>query len=269
MPIRGASVWHLGQDMGASRGTDIASITKGRVVKAGAATGFGQVVVVRHNLDGRRIYSVYGHVIDGDRFVQVGDWVRHGQRIAEVGSSGTSTSPHLHLELWRNEYKGSGTTVDPLVWMRDHSASLEAGAAWRRARTVPSSCTYYTTTNVNLRTGPGTGYSTIRTVGVNRMLTAEPGAGSGIWRKVTWRGTTGWMHGSYVSPYLTSLGTRYVRVDGLRLRAQPSTSSGVRATLRKGTAVRLIWPAASGWTKVYVNGKQGFVVTKYLTTTRP
>jgi murein DD-endopeptidase MepM/ murein hydrolase activator NlpD len=268
-PIRGASVWHLGQDMGAGRGTDVRAISRGTVVKAGSAPGFGQVVVLRHWLNDVRWFSVYGHVVDGNRFVQTGDKVPAGRRIADVGSSGTSTSPHLHMEIWRNEYKGEGSTRDPLVWMRERGASLSRGAAWARTRSVPSSCTYYTTTNVNLRTGPGSGYRVIRTVPVNRVLTAEPGDGSGVWRRVNRAGTVGWMHSSYISPTLTSLGTLYVTANGLRLRAEPNTSSAVRATLSRGTALRKIWPSQGGWTKVYVGGRQGFVNNNYVSTRRP
>ncbi|GAA1720890.1 hypothetical protein GCM10009809_15670 [Isoptericola hypogeus] len=264
MPIRGASTYHLGQDMGASRGTKVKAIRKGTVVKAGSAPGFGQVVVLRHSVDGRRIYTVHGHVVDGDRYVRTGQRVKQGQRIADVGSSGTSTSPHLHFEVWTDEYKGSGSTRDPITWMRAHGASLYAGAAWAYTRSVPSSCTYFTTGSVNLRTGPGTGYRVIRTVPVNRKLTAKPGDSSGAWRKVTRLGTVGWMHADYVSPWVTSLGTRYVSANGLRLRARPSTRSDVRATLSKGTAVSMIHPPKGDWVKVYVKGKFGYVAREYL-----
>jgi murein DD-endopeptidase MepM/ murein hydrolase activator NlpD len=269
MPVRSASVRHLGQDMGASKGTAVRSVARGTVVKAGVAPGFGQVVVIRHRIDGVRVFSVYGHVIDGDRYVRSGETVTRGQRIADVGSSGTSTAPHLHLEIWRREYKGAGWTRDPMTWMRIQGAGLGPGAAWRNARVVSTSCTYWTTTKVNLRSGPGTSYPVTKTVPVNRKLTARPGDGEGVWRRVTNAGTTGWMHADYVSPTLTSLRTLYVQTDGLRLRSKPSTSANVKAVLGKGSPVRQIWPSAGGWTKVYVGGKQGYVATRYVDSSRP
>jgi len=269
MPIKGASTRHLGQDMSARKGTRIRTVAPGKVVKAGWASGFGQVVVIRSTFNGAVVHHVYGHVIDGDKYVRSGQWVRWGQRIADVGSSGTSTAPHLHLEIWKGAYKGSGTAVSPLIWMRNRDASLSAGAAWKNSLQVPSRCTYYTTTNVNLRSGPGTNYRVIRAVAVNRKLTAKPGAGSGVWRKVTYGSTTGWMHANYVSPGLTSLGTRYVKVDGLRLRATASTKGRVLDSLDKRQSVKLIWPASGSWVRVYVGGKQGYVATKYLSRARP
>jgi len=264
MPIKSASTYHLGQDMSAKKGTPIKSVAPGTVIKAGKAPGFGQVVVVRSNANGGKVFAVYGHVIDGDKYVKAGKYVKRGQRIADVGSSGTSTAPHLHLEIWKRAYKGSGSTTDPLPWMKNHGASLTKGASWAYKRVVPKSCTYYTTTRVNLRSGPGTNYRVIKTVNVNRKLTAKPGASSGVWRKVTRDGTTGWMHSAYVSPSLTNLGTRYVKVNGLRLRSKPSTSGKVLASLNKGKAVKKIWPTSKGWVKVYVSGKQGYVKATYI-----
>ncbi|MFC7877150.1 peptidoglycan DD-metalloendopeptidase family protein [Isoptericola sp. NPDC057391] len=269
MPIRGASTYHLGQDMSAKRGTRIRAVAPGTVVAAGATPGFGQVVVIRTHATEGKVYAVYGHVIDGNRYVKYGKKVKRGQHIADVGSSGTSTAPHLHLEIWKNAYKGSGSTADPLSWMKSHGADLRAGAAWANARVVPSSCTYFTTTRVNLRSGPGTNYPVRATVGVNLRLTAKPGAGSGVWRKVNRNGTVGWMHANYVSPSTTSLGTRYVQVNGLRLRAQPSTSSAVKATLAKGAAVAKIHEPKNGWVKVKAGSKYGYVAAKYLRKSRP
>ncbi|CAM3454262.1 peptidoglycan DD-metalloendopeptidase family protein [Isoptericola cucumis] len=269
MPIRGASTYHQGQDMSARRGTTIKAVAPGRVVKAGSATGFGQVVVIRTNATEGKVFHVYGHVIDGDRFVKAGKNVKRGQRIAQVGSTGTSTAPHLHLEIWKNAYKGSGRTADPLPWMKNHGADLRRGAAWANKRVVPTSCKYFTTTSVNLRSGPGTDYRVLKTVGVNLKLTAKPGDGSGVWRKVNRNGTVGWMHAYYVSPTTTSLGTRYVQVNGLRLRAKPTTSSAVRASLSKGTAVAMIHPTKNGWVKVKAGSKYGFLAAKYLRKSRP
>ncbi|MCA5891905.1 peptidoglycan DD-metalloendopeptidase family protein [Isoptericola sp. NEAU-Y5] len=269
MPIKAASTYHLGQDMSAKKGTKIRAVAPGTVIKAGATPGFGQVVVIKHKVSGKSVYSVYGHVIDGNKYVKKGKKVKRGQRIADVGSSGTSTAPHLHLEIWKGAYKGSGDATDPIPWMKKYGASLTAGAAWANKRTVPRSCTYYTTTRVNLRSGPGTGYRILKTVNINRKMSAKPGAGSGVWRKVRYGGTTGWMHASYVSPSLTSLGTRYVDASSLRLRSKPSTSSSVKATLKRGKAVRMIYKPANGWVKVTVGGQQGYVATKYLRKKRP
>ena len=51
--------------------------------------------------------SKYAHV--RVTFVKEGQTVMRGQKIAEVGSTGRSTSPHLHYEIARN-----GNTINPM-----------------------------------------------------------------------------------------------------------------------------------------------------------
>ncbi|WP_081829550.1 SH3 domain-containing protein [Paraoerskovia marina] len=266
MPVKGASTSHAGQDMGAASGTDVRAVAAGTVTRAGAIAGFGQWVVIDHTVDGVKFASVYGHVIDGDSRVRVGQKVSKGQHIADVGSSGTSTAPHLHLEIWKGRYGSGGTVTDPLPFLKARGIDLTTLSSRNYARTVPSSCTYYTTTKVNFRTGPSTAYAVIATLGTNTRLTAKPGDGSGSWRKVTANGRTGWMHKDYVSPSETPIGTRYVRISSLNFRAGPSTSSAIIGSLSKNTSVALLGTVSDGWVKVRAAGKTGYVYATYLST---
>ncbi|WP_402463153.1 SH3 domain-containing protein [Isoptericola aurantiacus] len=268
MPVRASSAFHLGQDMGAARGTDVRAVAGGTVRAAGAVSGFGQWVVIDHRVDGVTFSSLYAHVIDGDQRVKKGQKVKKGQHIADVGSSGTSTSPHLHLEIWKGGY-GSGSTVDPLTFLRNRGVDLKARSARNYARTVPSSCTYYTTDKVNFRTGPGTSYSRIRTLQPNVKLTAKPGAGTREWRKVTRSGRTGWIHRNYVSPGYTSKGTRYVLPGSLNLRSKASTSSSVRRSLPRDARLMVLRGELDGvWQRVRYGGTNGWVSARYIALTR-
>jgi murein DD-endopeptidase MepM/ murein hydrolase activator NlpD len=66
--------------------------------------GFGNVVVMRHDLG----YStIYGHM--NVIIAKEGEAARQGQAIGGVGSTGKSSGPHLHFEL-RHE----GRPLDPL-----------------------------------------------------------------------------------------------------------------------------------------------------------
>lgn len=60
--------------------------------------GFGNWIEIRHP-DGW--YTYYAHLKTGSAVVEVGDSVTAGEKIAEVGSSGNSSDPHLHFEVWR------------------------------------------------------------------------------------------------------------------------------------------------------------------------
>ena len=93
-------------------GKPIFAVRDGVVVAAGPAQGFGNWIIISHNVDGKRVDSVYGHMYDDGVFVKVGDTVRAGQQIGKIGSKGNSTGPHLHFELWAAG-RFDGSSIDP------------------------------------------------------------------------------------------------------------------------------------------------------------
>lgn len=70
----------------------------------------GNYIGIYHALT--NTYSYYAHLKKNSVIVQVGDLVSGGQIIGQVGSSGNSTDPHLHYELW-NTGLISDPTIDP------------------------------------------------------------------------------------------------------------------------------------------------------------
>lgn len=70
------------------------------------AKGLGNYIGLKHNGD---LYTYYGHLKINSLLVEVGGTVLPGQKIAEVASSGNSSDPHLHFELWYD----SLTLIDP------------------------------------------------------------------------------------------------------------------------------------------------------------
>jgi len=280
MPIPNASTWHLGQDLGATSGTRINAIADGTVLKAGSVTGFGQWVVLRHTVGGETVSSVYGHVLDGDKYVKVGQKVKAGQRIADVGSTGTSTSPHLHLEVWRGTYGSGAAHVDPLAYLKNKGVDLGRNATRVAARSTPASCTYYATTAVNLRKSASTSAAVLALVPRGAAVVGKPGDGSGSWRKVTYGKTTGWVSAAYVGPTKpapvatpaaakpAATTTRYVTANPLNLRASATTSSAVLARLAKGTKLSVL-STSGGWLKVTANGRTGWVSAQYTSTSAP
>ena len=59
--------------------------------------GFGNYIAIRHP---NKTYTYYAHLKKNSLLVKKGDYVSPGQHIALVGSSGNSTDPHLHFEMW-------------------------------------------------------------------------------------------------------------------------------------------------------------------------
>jgi lipoprotein NlpD len=96
---------HTGVDLPAMEGTPLEAAGDGTVVFAGAGmSGYGNVVVVKHNEDWS---TVYAH--NAINLVKEGQVVEQGQVIAEVGRTGRATGPHLHFEVRRR-----GVPQDPI-----------------------------------------------------------------------------------------------------------------------------------------------------------
>ncbi|WP_298335742.1 M23 family metallopeptidase [uncultured Erythrobacter sp.] len=96
-PILGIRRMHPGLDFRARHGTPIAAVTDGQVVSAGRAGGCGIAVRLRH---GGGLDTRYCHM--SRMAVRRGQQVKRGQVIGYVGSTGLSTGPHLHYEMYRN-----------------------------------------------------------------------------------------------------------------------------------------------------------------------
>lgn len=103
-PILGYTRMHNGLDFGAAYGSPIYAVSDGVIAFAGRKGGYGNFIQINH---GQGIATGYGHM---SRFAtSSGQRVRRGQIIGYVGSTGLSTGPHLHYELYR-----SGHAVNPL-----------------------------------------------------------------------------------------------------------------------------------------------------------
>ncbi len=119
---------HNGQDFGARIGTPIYAAADGIVTRAGPASGFGQWIVLDHEIEGRgTVSTVYGHMpSDGGVLVRQGDTVTAGQMIGKVGNNGQSTGPHLHFEVWQGGRFG-GTPQDPMPWLKGDGSGNQTG----------------------------------------------------------------------------------------------------------------------------------------------
>ena len=103
-PILRFARMHRGIDFAAAHGTPIYAAADGQVSKAGWAGGYGRQVRMVH---GGGLATSYSHM--SRMVVDEGMLVRQGQLIGYVGSSGLSTGPHLHYEVYRG-----GVAVNPM-----------------------------------------------------------------------------------------------------------------------------------------------------------
>ncbi len=93
-PIYKTTKLHEGCDFAAPYGSAIYATGNGVVNMAEAHGGYGLHVVVNH---GYGYQTLYGHM--SKIAVRPGQSVKRGQLLGYVGSTGTSTSPHLHYEV--------------------------------------------------------------------------------------------------------------------------------------------------------------------------
>lgn len=95
---------HEGIDIAAKQGSLVLAAGEGKVVYAGWHQELGNVVILHH---GNEVFSTYGH--NERLLVRERAHVKRGEAIALVGSSGRSSGPHLHFEIWQG-----GKAVNPL-----------------------------------------------------------------------------------------------------------------------------------------------------------
>lgn len=99
---------HKGIDIGCAVGTKVFAYADGTVeVVKNTTNGYGKYIKINH---GGGTYSLYAHLSDFK--VSQGAKVTSGQLVALSGNTGTSTGPHLHYEIWKNNIQ-----VDPLLWV--------------------------------------------------------------------------------------------------------------------------------------------------------
>ena len=112
-PINGHTAMHSGLDFDAPIGTPVMAVADGVVTWSGERSGYGNVVEIDH---GNGYMTRYAH--NSVLVAHVGERVHAGETIAKVGSTGRSTGPHCHFEVWLK-----GRAVNPMAYVKSTRAS--------------------------------------------------------------------------------------------------------------------------------------------------
>ena len=104
-PILMYEIFHHGVDLAAPMNTPIQAAADGTITQLGRKGAYGKYIRIRH-ADGYQ--SAYGHMNGYRQDLKVGSQVKRGEVIGYVGSTGRSTGPHVHFEVWKNN-----KTVNP------------------------------------------------------------------------------------------------------------------------------------------------------------
>ncbi len=106
-PRYGVRKLHTGVDISVALGTPLHATADGVVSFADQSAGNGNVVVLEH---GSGFSTVYAH--NTKNLVHAGQTVKRGDVVAYSGSTGVSTGPHVHYEVWKN-----GRSVNPAPFL--------------------------------------------------------------------------------------------------------------------------------------------------------
>lgn len=91
--------YHTGTDMFGSPGTNIVAVYPGKVVQAINAGSYGNHVVIEHNYNGFKFYTLYAHMTAGSLKVRTGQEVQQGQVLGIIGQTGNAFGIHCHFEV--------------------------------------------------------------------------------------------------------------------------------------------------------------------------
>ena len=94
---------HKGLDFRGNIGDAVKTTADGIIEFAGLKGGYGKCIIVKHK---NGFHTLYGHLSAIN--VKARQRVVSGDKIGELGSTGRSTGPHLHYEVWQN-----GERVNP------------------------------------------------------------------------------------------------------------------------------------------------------------
>ena len=108
-PILKVNLPHTGVDFAAERGTPVRAVGDGVVTLAGWNGNYGKAIDIQHD---STYTSRYAHLNGFAEAIHNGSSVRKGQVIGYVGSTGRSTGPHLHFELYKDQQYVNPLSVD-------------------------------------------------------------------------------------------------------------------------------------------------------------
>ena len=95
-PISNTWTAHKGVDYAAPIGTNIKATADGVVDFVGVQSGYGNVVILRHQ---QKYTTLYAHMAEFAPDLKVGARVQQGEVIGTVGMTGLTTGPHVHFEF--------------------------------------------------------------------------------------------------------------------------------------------------------------------------
>lgn len=133
--LNGSSGFHYGLDISRGNNPSIIAAYDGIVTKVvnnsvntykSKKANYGTYVIIEHNYNGEKIYSIYGHMKYNSipENIYVGAKVKTGTKIGTMGNTGYSSGTHLHFEMRKNDTKvetRAKNNVNPLDYINPNN----------------------------------------------------------------------------------------------------------------------------------------------------
>jgi murein DD-endopeptidase MepM/ murein hydrolase activator NlpD len=110
--------YHNGIDISKNGNIQIVAAADGVVSNSKILSSFGEMITIKHMINGKQYETLYAHMRTGTRSVKEGDIVTEGQFLGWMGSTGNSTGQHLHFEVHEGSNMGRLTAVNPLLYIK-------------------------------------------------------------------------------------------------------------------------------------------------------
>jgi len=127
-PFTGHLAFHPGLDFAGPLGSIVRTTAPGRVVWAAPRGGYGNMVEIDH---GFGLHTRYAHL--EMILVKVGDQVAQGSPVGKLGSTGRSTGPHVHYEVWFDNVVRDPANFIDAIHGRQASIASGGGGLWHKA----------------------------------------------------------------------------------------------------------------------------------------
>ncbi|WP_278342622.1 peptidoglycan DD-metalloendopeptidase family protein [Parageobacillus thermoglucosidasius] len=117
--LNGRRSIHYGVDIAAEGNVKIVAAADGVVSRSYYSSSYGEVVFIKHNINGQAYETVYAHMVKGSRAVKEGQKVKQGQFLGYMGATGDVTGKHLHFEIHQGSWNISkSNAINPALLIK-------------------------------------------------------------------------------------------------------------------------------------------------------
>ena len=100
----------------AAEGTNIVASANGTVILAKYSNTAGNYVIIEHDYNNKKYYSIYMHMSSLN--VNVSDKVLAKQKIGVIGKTGQVTGTHLHFEICTSTTRNRENCINPRSFIK-------------------------------------------------------------------------------------------------------------------------------------------------------